>query len=276
MNSINSTSESLHQDTTTNPTADSLVQNFQESLPVAIREKIQNHFYIYSMSRKEYDKTLSNDILLPVVNDMIDFIMQWSFADIEIKREYRKQELWILEEEEYRIIERRLDSNVWNWKNLLQEICDILHWNDALSYVPLTQFFGVPVVEAENFTPTDTFYYKWISLNVLLTRQMVCEWYKYFDEYLDYITPDYEVAYDWYAHGSRRYSKPFNDGYILCINKERLQNHVASLKNEENEREELYYNINVDHKNELFLYHSIVPISCVDQIVKIAPRVKID
>lgn len=274
MNSINIIKDVVQKDSNQHFTAKSLMQNFIHPFPSKLREEIQNNFYIYSRERKTMDEKLSKEILLPIIKDIVDYIISWSFAGIEIKREYRKKQLGIIDEERYRIIEKQWDTNVGNWQNLVQNITDIMHEQDALCYIPLTQFFGVPVVEEKYFTPSDEYYYKGISLNILLTRQIVCEWYTYFDEYLDYITHDYEVAHDWYAHGSRRYFKPFNEWYVLCINKERLQNHVASLKNEHNEKDESYYSINVDHKNELYLYHSIVPISCVDHIIKIPGKVR--
>ena len=275
MNSINTSTNILDQHTTNStPTADNLVQNFHNTLPPEIITQIQNNFYIYSRDSKCIDIKLSNEVLAPVVQDIIDFLIQWSFQDIENKRAYRKQQLWILDEEKHRIVEKELDTNVWNWKNLVQEICDILHKQEALWYIPLSQFFDVPVVEEKDFIPSDIYYYKWIWLNILLTRQIVCEWYKYFDEYLDYITPEYSVALDWYAHGSRRYFKPFQEWYILCINKDKLHQHVVSLKDTHKTRNEEYYQINTDHKNELYLYHTIVPISCVDSIIKIPANVK--
>ncbi len=271
---INSNSELLEQDHKTNPIADSLMHNFTSPLPLKLKEQIENNFYIYSKEAKKADTVLSNEILLPVIQDIIDFMMTWRYKDIESKRLDRKEQLWSLDEEKYIIIEKRLDSNLWDWKNLVQEICDILHREDVLWYIPLTQFFGLPVIEEKDFKESDIYYYKWISLNILVTRQIVCEWYKYFDEYLDYVTPVYDVARNWYSHGSRKYYKPFQDWYVLCINKERLQQHVASLRNEHNEDNEYYYNINTDDKDELYLYHSIVPISCVDQIIKVPWHIK--
>jgi hypothetical protein len=233
-------------------------------------ETVKDNFFVYSKIAQSQNISAMETILFPVIQDVMNFILKWKYQDIEQKRVFRKQELSRLEEDECLIIEKEYEKNVWDWKDMIQELTTVLYKKNMLWYIPLHEFFDIPLVEEKNFTPTDEWYYKWISLNILLMRQLVCEEWKHFDEYLDCFTPYYDTARS-YAWGSRNFYNPSQKGHILCINKQKLQDHILTLKWTPNKNEQ-YYIINKLQDDERYLYHTIVPISCIDRIIILQPE----
>lgn len=237
---------------------------------LSINERIIMHTNFETKTKPSLSEKDQNTIR-ELIDNTLYYFFEGSFNTIDQQREYRNNTiLSIIEKDSYIISKVSFWTSINDWKYFIKEICDLLFKNNIRDKISISNFFNIPIIEEKDFLIPNDYYYKWIGINILFMRQMVCENFKYFDEYLDHFSPDYNTAL-WYAHWSRTYYKPGNKWYILCINKEKLSQH---LNNNIHHIETSFSWIQIDDndKKNYHLYHTIIPINCVDKIIEIAPK----
>jgi len=203
-----------------------------------------------------------------MISQITYYMKTWVFEDIETRR----REWWELFEQFFNtgsLLPLSLRDDSWKWfiYKLSEELLEANFYNSAM----ISSFFGCDVLDFDRKLLWDDYYYKWISPHILFSRQIICEWYKYFDEFLDHFSPDFNTALT-YAHWFKKYRRNDHEWIMMCINKEKLEKHLTKLKQEYKGRRTMLFEIQKNSSVDFNLYHSIVPISCVDYFIKFPPK----
>ena len=229
----------------------------------------------YFLINEQWDAIpLSLDVLQKFTSVLLSQITNGSFDYIDQYRKYRDTEYKNILTKNIRLRHRSNQGGVLHTrKDLIDHLISLLNKHDILDNL-LEKFFGIELVYADlktHLEKDDRYFYKWISIEYLFIRQLVGENYKYYDEPCDYFTDNPWEAYNYvYGYSSKqRFDKKW---YMLLINKEKLLSFLWSLKDIKDVRyDELSYQINVHQDYSYYLYHIIVPLSCVDKIIVFDP-----